>query len=122
MASKTKDFFTEYANHSVLNLGQALQGIRYIYSHPDIDRIAKRGTFKHFGCSVILRFSLILNDLYFSIFPPHWHHTEEEIKSLHLASFKKWFQCGYCAWRFDDNGNYKILTGEEDKRWDPRCK
>ena len=120
--TKINTFFTEYLKHSVLNLRQARQGVRYFYSHPDIDRIAKRGTLKHVLCSIILRVSLILNDFYFAIWSPHWHHTKEEIQSFHLASTKRWFQYGYCAWRFDDNGGFKELTGQEDRRWDPRCK
>jgi len=117
-----KKFATEYLKHSALNLGQALQGLRYIHSHPDIDRIAKRGSVKHVFCSVLVRTIVIVNDLYFSLFPPHWHHTAEEIKSFHAAPIGLWFQYGYCAWRFDENGSSKELSGEEDRRWDPRCK
>jgi hypothetical protein len=117
-----KTFAVEYLKHSTLNLGQALQGLRYIYSHPDIDRIAKRGTLRHLVFSIVLRSSTILNDVYFSLFPPHWHHTPEEIKAFHSATVKLWFQYGYCAWRFDENGGYKELSGKEDRRWDPRCK
>jgi len=33
-----------------------------------------------------------------------------------------WFQYGYCAWRFDDNGKPKPdLPPDVDRRWDPRC-
>ena len=120
--TKIKTFFIEYLKHSVLNLGQALQSVRYFYSHPDIDKVAKRRAFKHIFCSIILRVGLILNDFYFTIWPPHWHHTKDDIKSFQLASTKQWFQYGYCAWRFNEKGEYKVLTGQEDRRWDPRCK
>src|SRR6188768_2908504 len=113
-----KKFLIEYAKHSILNLGQALQGLRYFYSHPDIDRIAERGTARHVIYSSVLRAGVISNDFYFAIFPPHWHHTPEEISSFQVASMKQWFMYGYCAWRFDENGSPKILTGKEDRRWD----
>ena len=116
------NFFIEYYRHSMLNFGQALQGIRFFYSHPDIDPIAPRGSWRHFKLSVLKRSKLIMNDLFFAIIPPHWHHTTEEIKSFHLYPPAKWFVFGYCAWRFDGDGNLLKLTGNEDPRWDPRCK
>lgn len=115
------DFLIEYIKHAVLNLGQALQGIRYIYSHPKVDKIFDRGSLGHFLFSFVMRAKLILNDLFFSILPPHWHHSPDEIKSFHGTSLLKWFQYGYCAWRFSDSGALKTLDGTEDKRWDPRC-
>jgi len=37
-------FLEEYLKHFALNFGQALQGLRYIATHPDIDRLAPRVT------------------------------------------------------------------------------
>ncbi|MCE9597134.1 MAG: hypothetical protein K8S54_04125 [Spirochaetia bacterium] len=116
------DFFVEYFKHTILNLDQALHGIRYFYSHPDFDGVATRGSFKHFYSSLALRLKRIINDLFFATFPPHWHHTDEEIEHFHQAPVKIWFQAGYCAWRFSNSGDYKELTGIEDRRWDPRCR
>ena len=33
----------EYVKHAALYFGQAAQGMRYLLTHPDIDRIASRG-------------------------------------------------------------------------------
>jgi hypothetical protein len=114
-------FFVEYAKHSTLNLGQALQGLRYVHSHPDVDRIAPRGSARHLRLSLALRGKRVVNDLFFAAIPPHWHHTPEEVRSFHGVTFKRWFQYGYCAWRFSETGEKKTLMGDEDPRWDPRC-
>jgi len=42
------NYFEEYIKHSALNFRQGVQGIRYLYSHPDIDEIYKRGSLKQF--------------------------------------------------------------------------
>ena len=112
----------EYLKHFALNLGQALQGVRYLWSHPDIDGIAPRGQLRHALLSCRLRTRRIANDLFFALIPPHWHHTREELSGMCRTPFLRWFQYGYCAWRFTDNGTPRDdLTGV-DRRWDPRCK
>lgn len=117
-----KKFATEYFRHSALNFGQAFQGIRYFYSHPKADSLAVRGTFKHFWCSFRLRIKLIANDLFFAIIPPQWHHSESELASLHQFSAQTWFEAGFKPWVFvDESLERRTLTGNEDKRWDPRC-
>ena len=116
-------FFEEYAKHFALNIGQALQGIRYFFSHPDVDRVAPRGTLRHAVFSAGLRAKRVINDLFFALPPPHWHHTREELSQMKAISVRRWFQYGYCAWRFDDSGAPQSpLPSDVDKRWDPRCK
>jgi hypothetical protein len=120
--SRLKNFTTEYLRHSALNFGQALQGIRYFYSHPKIDNFAKRGTFRHFFFSLGTRTKLILNDLFFAVIPPQWHHSKVELASLHQFSVRTWFEAGFMPWMFKDETLQKrTLTGNEDRRWDPRC-
>ena len=114
--------FEEYAKHAALNFGQALQGVRYLFSHPDIDSTAPRGGLKHALLSARLRLKRIGNDFVFALLPPHWHHTSEELRSMMPISFGRWFQYGYCAWRFDDKGEVKSSLVDVDRRWDPRCK
>ena len=111
----------EYAKHFSLNIGQALQGIRYVYSHPDVDEVAPRGTLRHVALSAELRSKRIVNDLFFAALPPHWHHTRQELDALTTVTASKWFQYGYCAWRFDLLGKAKPDLSGVDKRWDPRC-
>ena len=112
----------EYAKHTALNLGQALQGLRYLTSHPDIDARAPRGTLRHVAHSIALRSKRIANDLFFATIPPHWHHTREELAAMTSVPIHRWFQYGYCAWRFDESGQPRATIGIEiDRRWDPRC-
>ncbi len=115
-------FLEEYAKHFALNVGQALQGLRYFFSHPDIDELSPRGTFKHAVFSMRLRSKRIGNDLFFALVPPHWHHTREELDSMRCVPSAKWFQYGYCAWRFSESGNPQDDLTSVDKRWDPRCR
>ena len=115
-------FLEDYGKHAMLNFGQALQGVRYLFSHPDIDRRARRGTVAHAGLSARLRLRRIANDVFFAILPPQSHHTAEELRAMSPISVSRWFQYGYCAWRFDESGEPKRdLTGV-DRRWDPRCR
>jgi hypothetical protein len=114
-------FAEEYAKHTALNLGQALQGLRYLYSHPRADAAAPRGSVAHLRRSLALRAKLIANDLFFAAIPPHWHHTRAELEGMCDVPTHRWFQYGYCAWRFTETGAVKTdLTGV-DRRWDPRC-
>ena len=117
-----KRWLEEYAKHAALNFGQALQGMRYFYSHPDVDDLAPRGSFKHFARSLVIRTKRVANDLFFAAIPPHWHHTPEELTAICGVSFPRWFQYGYCAWRFTDSGDPKTSLLDVDRRWDPRCK
>jgi hypothetical protein len=117
-----KKFTTEYLRHSALNFGQALQGMRYFYSHPKVDTLAKRGTFRHFRLSLGRRAKLILNDLFFAAIPPQWHHSEAELATLHQFSVWTWFEAGFMPWIFkDETLQRRALVGNEDRRWDPRC-
>ena len=114
-------FLEEYIKHFALNFGQALQGIRYFWSHPDIDETALRGTIRHATLSAGLRSKRVANDLFFALIPPHWHHTREELSSMRRTPTLRWFQYGYCAWRFTESGEVKEALAGVDKRWDPRC-
>jgi hypothetical protein len=111
----------EYLKHFALNIGQALQGVRYLYSHPDIDRLAQRGSLKHLALSLRIRAKRVVNDLFFAIAPPHWHHTPEQLAAFRGISMARWFQYGYCAWRFTDDGEVRTDLSKVDRRWDPRC-
>src|ERR1041384_3229605 len=115
-------FLEDYGKHAALNAGQALQGVRYLLSHPDVDARAQRGTLAHARLSAQLRLRRIANDLFFAILPPQSHHTPEELSAMRSTSVWRWFQYGYCAWRVDDTGLVEgDLTGV-DPRGDPRGK
>jgi hypothetical protein len=116
-----KYLLEEYAKHYALNFGQALQGIRYFFSHSDMDGSAPRDSIKHAFLSAGLRLKRIVNDIFFPIIPPHWHHTKVELSSMTKVPIARWFQYGYCAWRFEESGQLKVDLADVDKRWDPRC-
>lgn len=115
-------FLEEYLKHTVLNLGQALQGLRYLHSHPDVDEVAPRGSPEHLARSVALRSRRVVNDLFYASIPPHWHHTREELAGMTAVPLARWFQYGYCAWRFNEDGSPRADADRADRRWDPRCK
>lgn len=113
----------EYLKHSALNFGQALQGIRFLFTHPDIDRIAPPGSLRHVAHAVPLRLKRIGNDLFFALLPPRWHHSREELATLHGLPVRRWFQAGYGPYRFSESGD--LLPRAEathEPRWDPRCR
>ena len=114
-------FLEEYLKHFALNFGQALQGLRYIASHPDIDRLSPRGSPRHVVLSLGLRSRRVANDLFFAMLPPRWHHTPQELESMTTIPLLRWFQYGYCAWRFTETGEPKVDLSRVDRRWDPRC-
>jgi hypothetical protein len=114
-------FLEEYMKHFALNIGQALQGLRYFVSHPDIDEAASRGTLRHAALSAGLRSKRVVNDLIFALIPPHWHHTQEELSSMRRTPALRWFQYGYCAWRSTESGEVREELSGVDRRWDPRC-
>ena len=112
----------EYYKHSALNFGQALQGVRYLYSHPDVDSVASRGSPTHLTRSLLLRSKRVANDLFFAVIPPRWHHTPRQLNAMRGISAAQWFRYGYCAWRFTNDGEVKTDLSKADRRWDPRCR
>ncbi|MDH4743456.1 hypothetical protein OMP43_05450 [Sphingomonas sp. CBMAI 2297] len=115
------EWIEEYAKHATLNFGQALQGMRYLLTHPRADRVAARGSPRHAWLSLRMRSRLVANDLLFAILPPRWHHSREELAGFRAIPFGRWFQYGYCAWRFTDTGAPREDLSGVDRRWDPRC-
>jgi hypothetical protein len=112
----------EYAKHSALNVGQVLHGLVHLGSHPDIDDVAERGSLRHVFLSALLRTSRLGNDLFFTLIPPHWHHTPDDLRVIRSVSIGKWFLYGFAAWRFTESGALKADSNAADRRWDPRCK
>jgi hypothetical protein len=119
---KLSALLEEYAKHSALNFGQVLHGALHLGSHPDIDPVASRGTFRHFYRSALLRSRRLGNDLFFALIPPHWHHSSEELRVIRGVPMRKWFFYGFAAWRFTESGEVKPDLSSADPRWDPRCK
>ncbi|MGZ3742467.1 MAG: hypothetical protein ACXWRE_01300 [Pseudobdellovibrionaceae bacterium] len=92
----------EYWKHTALNIGQATRDIRYFYYHPEADRIAAEGTIRHYAYSSFQRIRSFGNNIFFSIIPPHWHHTKQDLEYMTPASAKEWFLHGYAPWEYPD--------------------
>ena len=95
-------FLDEYWKHAALNLGHVARDVRYFYYHPKADKIAKEGTLKHYVHSFARRVPSFANNLFFTVTPPHLHHTKEELAPMCAASFKDWFLHGYAPWTYPD--------------------
>ena len=112
----------EYAKHTALNLGQALQGLRCLHRTLTLTRRHRADHVHHAARSIVLRSRRIANDLFFATIPPHWHHTREELAQMTAVPIHRWFLYGYCAWRFEETGEPRAVVGDNiDRRWDPRC-
>jgi hypothetical protein len=64
---------------------------------------------------------MVLHGLFFVVTPPQWHHTPEELTAMASVGAWRWFQFGYCAWRFTEDGELRADVNDRDRRWDPRC-
>lgn len=97
----------EYWKHTALNLGQAARDIRFFYYHPDADEFADEGSGKNVAYSIVRRAGSFGNNIFYSIIPPHWHHTKEDLQYMMPASAKEWFLHGYAPWKYADPSKEK---------------
>lgn len=91
-------FLKEYVNHSALNLGQAARDVRWIYNHPDADKMGPEGSAKHIAASVTSRIPSLASNLYYAALPPQLHHSDEELKEIKDENPKDNFLLGYAPW------------------------
>lgn len=92
----------EYWKHTALNLGQAVRDLRYFYCHPDADKYATEGSSKHVFYSFGRRVRSFGTNLFYSVIPPHWHHTKEDLQYISPASAIELFLHGYAPWNYED--------------------
>ncbi|WP_413288283.1 hypothetical protein [Bdellovibrio sp. HCB337] len=97
-----RSFTEEYLKHTALNLGQLARDFRYFYYHPDADKVAKEGSLRHYVYSSGRRVKSMGNNLFYSVIPPHWHHTAEDLMTMPAGSMKEWFLHGYAPWEYCD--------------------
>lgn len=95
-----KNWLDEYWKHTALNLGQAARDLRYFSSHPDADSFAPEGCIRHRLLSAGFRLRSFVNNLFYSVIPPHWHHTPQELAQMHPGSARRWFLHGYAPWTY----------------------
>lgn len=84
-ASISESYFTDYAKHSTMNLGQVLRHLRYLTDLPN--------TTKYEALKQRLRF--LANDLYYTIIPPQSHHTQEELDFQNQFSYGELLRMGF---------------------------
>lgn len=100
--AKLAGFWGEYAAHSALNLGQATRDARYIYDHPQADRVAEPGSAHHLAASVTARIPSLTSNLYYAALPPRLHHTPEDLRGIEDVPLRDWFLHGYKPWKYED--------------------
>jgi len=115
------EWIEEYAKHATLNFGQALQGLRYLLTHPRVDRVAERGSLGHAWLSLKMRSGLVANDLFFAILPRRCPPARGVGGGFRAVPCRRRFQCGDWAGRFPDPGALREDLPGGASRWDPRC-
>ena len=80
-----ESYMSDYARHSTMNLGQVLRHLRYLTHLPDTPRVE----------ALKKRLRWIANDLYYTITPGQWHHTQEELDELSQFSYQELLKMGF---------------------------
>jgi hypothetical protein len=99
---KIADVLDEYGKHTALNAGQAAHDLRYLFNHPGANAVADKGTLQHKWESAKRRIPSFAQNAFYAAIPPHWHHTDENLKLMDAASAKEWFLHGYDRWKHPD--------------------
>lgn len=84
-ASINEGYFTDYAKHSTMNLGQVLRHLRYITDLPNTPKLE----------ALKKRLRWLVNDLYYTITPGQWHHTQGELDELSQFSYSDLLKMGF---------------------------
>jgi hypothetical protein len=95
-------FFECYLKHTALNVGQLTRDIRFFYYHPKAEN-KFAPSIRRLTCAVTLRIESFFINLYYSLLPPHFHHTNEELTELKKSTLIHWFLFGYAPWNYDKN-------------------
>ena len=80
-----ESYMKDYAKHSALNLGQVLRHLRYITSLPDTPKLE----------ALKKRLRWMANDLYYTVTPGQWHHTQAELDELSSYSYSDLIRMGF---------------------------
>jgi len=82
---KQSGYMRDYAKHSALNLGQVLRHLRYLTDLPDTPRVK----------ATKQRLRWIANDLYYTVTPGQWHHTQDELDELSGFTYADLLRMGF---------------------------
>jgi hypothetical protein len=80
-----ESYIEDYAKHSTMNLGQVLRHLRYLTDLPDTPRAE----------ALKQRLRWLANDLYYTITPGQWHHTQAELDELSKYSYSDLLKMGF---------------------------
>jgi hypothetical protein len=78
-------YLTDYAKHSTMNLGQVLRHLRYITDLPNTPKLE----------AIKKRLRWLVNDIYYTITPGQWHHTQGELDELSQYSYGDLLKMGF---------------------------
>lgn len=102
---KEARWLRDYAKHSALNLGQVLRHLRYLTDLPDTPRVE----------AMRQRLRWIANDLYYTITPGQWHHTQAELDELSNFTYAELLRMGFDP-DFADKIDKKASLNEEAEK------
>jgi len=80
-----ESYIEDYAKHSTMNLGQVLRHLRYLTDLPDTPRLE----------ALKQRLRWIANDLYYTVTPGQWHHTQAELDELSKYTYADLLKMGF---------------------------
>lgn len=98
-------YIKDYAKHSTLNLGQVLRHLLYLTDLPDTPRVK----------AIKQRLRWIANDLYYTITPGQWHHTQSELDELSGHTYAELLRMGFDPDFADEMGKKASFNKEESK-------
>jgi hypothetical protein len=78
-------YLKDWSKHSTMNLGQVLRHLRYLTDLPDTPRLE----------ALKRRLRWAANDLYYTLTPGQWHHTQDELDELSKYSYTELLRMGF---------------------------
>ena len=86
MSGLEEGYIKDYAKHSALNLGQVLRHLKYLTDLPGTNNKLE---------ATKKRLRYIINDLYYTVTPGQWHHSQEELDELSKYKYKDLLKMGF---------------------------
>ena len=86
MSGLEESYIKDYAKHSTLNLGQVLRHLKYLTDLPGTNNKIE---------AIKKRLKYMVNDLYYTVTPGQWHHSQEELDELSKYKYKDLIKMGF---------------------------
>jgi hypothetical protein len=76
-----------------------MRDLRYFFDHPNAEKVARPGTAKYAAASASSRVPSAFSNAWYTVIPPHLHHTEEELRDMtDRLQLRRFFMEGYDPW------------------------